>query len=106
MDRSPSPFEPGNGDRAPDGRHDHQSEEWAQILARTVGHLAAQLTMAQIRLRALASELHEKQVVDPDAVAVRVRDLAMAETAGYLRENLGEALIDVIDIEALEQDLV
>jgi hypothetical protein len=100
MDRNPPPFDPGNG------VHPHGSDEWAQILTRTIGHLAAQLTMAQIRLRALASELHDGGTVEAGAVATRVRALAAVETGGYLRENLGEALIEVIDVDALEHDLV
>ncbi len=71
-----------------------------------MAHLAAQLTMAQIRLRALATELADGQAVDPDRVAERVRLLAAAEAGVYLRENLGEALTEVIDIDTLEQDLV
>ncbi len=36
----------------------------------------------------------------------RVRSIAKSETGIYLRENLGESLVDVIDVEALEQDLI
>ena len=89
-----------------DGRHDHAGEEWAETLARTVAHLAAQLTMAQIRLRALATELDARGAVEAGAVAARVRAIAAAEAGGYLRENLGEALVDVIDVDALEGDIV
>ena len=108
MDRSPPPFGPSdpNGTGGRDGRHDHPGEEWAETLARTVAHLAAQLTLAQIRLRALATELQEQATVDPEVVTARVRAIAGAEGSGYLRENLGEALIELIDVEALERDLV
>ena len=108
MDRFPSPDEPD--ERASpgglDGRHVHPPEDWGEALTRTVAHLAAQLTMAQIRLRALATELQERGEVDGAAVAARVRAIAVAEGGGYLRQNLGEALVEVIDVEALEQDLV
>ena len=96
-----SPGSDGDGS----GGHD-RGEEWAETLARTVAHLAAQLTVAQIRLRALATELGERGAVDPDAVAARVRFIAEAEGGATLRENLGEALVEVIDADALERDLV
>jgi hypothetical protein len=89
--------------------HDHRGggdDAWAEALARTVAHLAAQLTVAQVRLRALATDLGERGVADPEAVAARVRAIAEAEAGPILRENLGEALLDVIDVEALENDLV
>jgi hypothetical protein len=80
------------------------ADEWAEMLARTVAHLAAQLTINQIRLRALATELAERDVVAAEAVRARVRAIA-AETGRYLRENLGAALVDLIDVDALEADL-
>lgn len=98
-------FPPG-GDPADLNGHGHDEEEWAEALARSVAHLAAQLTINQIRLRALATELGERALVDPDAVAAHVRTIARAETGTYLRENLGESLADIIDVETLEQDLV
>ena len=98
-------FPPG-GDPADLNGHGHDEEAWAEALARTAAHLAAQLTVSQIRLRALATELGERQLVDPTVVSARVRAIAETETGTYLRENLGESLIDVIDVEALEQDLV
>lgn len=101
-----SPDSNARPDQSRDGHGGDVPTEWAEILARTVAHLAAQLTMAQIRLRALATELAERGALDPDAVASRVQVLASAEAGVYLRENLGEALTEVIDIETLEQDLV
>lgn len=86
--------------------HDHPSAEWGEALTRTMAHLAAQLTLSQIRLRALATELHGRGLVEPEAVALRVRAIAAAEAGGYLRENLGEALVEVIDVDALERDLI
>jgi hypothetical protein len=35
-----------------------------------------------------------------------VRAIAANETGTYLRENLGESLVEIIDVETLEQDLV
>src|SRR5215216_2630449 len=98
-------FPPGD-DPADLNGHGHDEEEWAEALTRSVAHLAAQLTVNQIRLRALATELGERALVDPGAIAARVRTIAKTETGVYLRENLGESLVDVIDVETLEQDLV
>ena len=88
------------------GDHAGHSDEVVETLARTVAHLAAQLTVNQIRLRALATELAERGVADAATVAGRVRAIAAAEGGAYLRENLGEALEDVIDVDALTGDLV
>ena len=100
-------FDPiaGNGDGGRPG-HAHTPDEWNEAIVRTVAHLAAQLTVAQIRLRALATDLDERGLVEPEAVAARVRLLAEREAGETLRENLGEALADVIDTESLERDLV
>lgn len=98
-------FPPG-GDAADLNGHGSEDDAWAETLARTVAHLAAQLTVNQIRLRALASELGDRGSVDPNAVAARVRAIADAETGTYLRENLGEGLVEVIDVDSLERDLI
>ncbi len=95
-----------SGDAADLNGHGHEEDSWADALARTVAHLAAQLTINQIRLRAIATELGDRGVVDERAVAARVRELAASETGAYLRENLGEGLVDVIDVDALERDLI
>lgn len=100
MEHPPVGGRPGG----PDGRH--QPEEWAETLARTIAHLAAQLTLSQIRLRALATALHEGGAVEPAAVADRVRVIAAEAGGGYLRENLGEALVEIIDVDALERELI
>lgn len=97
----------GGGSRPEqDGHRVHDGDEWVETLVRTVAHLAAQLTMTQIRLRALATELAAADSVAPAAVADRVGVIAASEAGTYLRENLGEALTDVIDLDALERDVV
>lgn len=98
-------FPPGT-DPADLNGHGHEEEDWAEVLARSVAHLAAQLTVNQIRLRALATELGDRDLIDRRVVAARVRMIAEAETGEYLRENLGESLVEIIDVEALEQDLI
>lgn len=94
------------GDAAGDAEHVHSQEEWAELTARTVAHLAAQVTMMQIRLRALAGELADERAIDSEAVQERVRTIARADAGTYLRENLGEALAGVIDVSALEGEIV
>ncbi len=96
---------PPGDDPADLNGHGHE-EEWTEALTRSVAHLAAQLTVNQIRLRALATTLGERGLVDSAAVATQVRTIAAAETGTYLRENLGESLSGIIDVEALERDLV
>jgi hypothetical protein len=92
----------GNGFHGPQPT----ANEWAAVLAHTVGHLAAQLTMTQVRLRAIATELTARGGVDGSAIHARVREIASAETGSYLRENLGEDFADLIDIDSLEADIV
>lgn len=85
--------------------HSHTAEEWTELMARTIAHLAAQLTMTQIRLRAMATELTAQGTLDEAAVRARVGQIASTETAVYLRENLGEVLAEVIDLDALEREI-
>lgn len=98
MEQFPPAHQNGHGHQIPD--------EWADSMVRTVAHLAAQLAIVQIRLRALATELDASETVAAGAVAARVASLAEAEIGSYLRENLGEILAEVIDVEMLEQDVI
>src|SRR3712207_8538956 len=68
-------------------RHTRYWRDWSSDVCSS-DLLAAQLTVNQIRLRALATELGERGLVDPVAVAARVRRIAKSETGVYLRENL------------------
>jgi hypothetical protein len=68
-----------NGREAPR----HTPDDWAELLARTVAHLAAQLTMTQIRLRALATEVSDRDPAAAAAVRERLRRLATGETGRY-----------------------
>jgi len=102
MDSSDSATPEGSGAVS----HGHTQEEWVEVLARTVAHLAAQLTMTQIRLRALATEIGERGGIDADAVCRRTGEIAARETGVYLRENLGDALAALIDLGALESEIV
>lgn len=97
-----------NSEFAPAGDepHEHSNEEWAELMARTIAHLAAQLTVTQIRLRALAGVLADQAGLDAGLVQRRVAEIANADAGDYLRENLGDALAEVIDADALAADLV
>ncbi len=94
-------IDPQNG-----ASHTHSTAEWAELFARTVAHLAAQLTMAQLRLTALASELEARGAVEPAAVQARLTGLARRNAGAYLRENLGPDLADAIDVESLEGEII
>lgn len=95
----------GQGSGA-NGAHDHDADEWVELMARTVAHLAAQLTMTQLRLRALATTLEAGGAADAASVQATLEGLASAEAAGYLRENLGEALGEVVEVEELAAEIV
>ena len=91
--------------QAPAAEHEH-IPDWGAVLVRSVAHLAAQLTAMQIQLRALGEEAEATGGVDPVAVRQRQRRLAVLQTGPALRENLGAALSDLIDTDALERDLI
>ena len=80
--------------------------QWAELFATTIAHLAAQLTMTQLRLRALATTIAEQGGADPAAVQIRLASLADAETGRYLRQNLGEDLAGAIELDDLERDVI
>lgn len=100
-------IEPGQNNHQAEGQQDHAHDaaEWAEIMARTVAHLAAQLTMTQLRLRALATVLGADHNVDEARVKAELASAAAADTETYLRENLGEALNDIVDVEALAGEI-
>ena len=89
-------------------RHDAHGPAGEQLeaLTLTVAHLAAQLTMSQIRLRALATVLEKHGAVDPAEVQGYVTRIADHEAGFYLRENLGETLTNLIDVDTLAREIV
>ena len=91
---------------SPSGNHHDTDRESVEVLTLIVAHLAAQLTMTQIRLRGLATYLESQQGFDPVAVRAHVTRIADAEAGFYLRENLGERLAGLIDIEQLTRDII
>ena len=96
----------GNEERTESGDPAGDFAAWSELFATTIAHLAAQLTMTQLRLRAVASAAAETGAIDPAMVQHNLQALAAAETGRYLRENLGAALAEAIDADALERDIV
>jgi hypothetical protein len=80
--------------------------ETIESLARTVAHLALQLTISQIQLRAMGSAIEEAGVVGGDAVNRATAKIARGNAGRFLRENLGPELIEMIDVADLERQIV
>jgi hypothetical protein len=99
------PFLNAVDDDSPEISPPLSTDEMIETLLRAVAQLAVQVTITQIRLRALASETGEAGVVNSQAVDRRVRAIAEAETGRYLRENLGDALEGLIEVGQLESEL-
>lgn len=102
------PMEPGEpNEPGSDASHPPADlDAWSELFATTIAHLAAQLTMTQLRLRALATTAAESGALDPTRVQANLEALAGSETGRYLRENLGEALSDAIETESLEREII
>ena len=77
-----------------------------ELLAQTVAHLALQLTIAQIQLRALGTVLEHNQLVESDAVLDATSQIARENAGRFLSENLGPALADMVDVSDLERQIV
>jgi len=84
----------------------HSEREAIEALTLVVAHLAAQLTMSQIRLRALATSLETSGALDQAVVRGHIAEIADREAGHYLAENLGERLAAMIDIEQLTRDII
>jgi hypothetical protein len=80
--------------------------ETIESLAQTVAHLALQLTIAQIQMRALGSAVEEAGLVDGDAVSTATGRIARMQAGRFLRENLGPELTEMIDTADLERQIV
>jgi hypothetical protein len=100
-------FQPvGEGALPPSSGIPGHTDEQIEALTLIVAHLAAQLTMSQIRLRALATALERHGVVDPAEVQGFVTQIADHETGFYLRENLGETLSNLIEVDDLAREIM
>lgn len=78
---------------------------WLESLTRTVANLAAQLTMTQFRLRALANVAAAGGVVTGEAVAEELATLARAGAVDDLATNLGDELAALLDVDQLAADI-
>lgn len=81
-------------------------DEPVERLAQTVAHLALQLTIVQLQLRALGTAAAESGMLDPARVEAATANVARLHAGRYLRENLGETLADLVDLPELEQQIV
>lgn len=79
--------------------------EIVEALTRTTAHLAAQLTMSQIRLRALATVLERDGTASGADVQAVINEIAQRDLGLYLRENLGDALVEMIEVDDLSRQL-
>lgn len=77
-----------------------------ETLAQTVAHLALQLTIAQIQMRGLGTVLERDAKLDAAAVSQATAEIARSDAGRFLSENLGPALVDVIDVADLERQIV
>lgn len=84
----------------------HDPFDAIESLAQTVAHLALQLTIAQIQLRALGTVLERGELVESDAVFAATSQIASEHAGRFLTENLGPALADMIDVSDLERQIV
>lgn len=75
-------------------------------LAQTVAHLALQLTIVQLQLRALGTAAADTGLLDAARVERATATIAQLHAGRYLRENLGEALADLVDLPELERQIV
>jgi hypothetical protein len=81
-------------------------EDIIESLARTVAHLALQLTVAQLQLRALGTVLADSQVIARDSVLRTTANLAEHSAGKFLAENLGSDLAAMIDLDDLERQII
>lgn len=80
--------------------------EAIEALARTVAHLAVQLTITQIQLRGLGQALAESGAVDGEAVLRATATLARQHAGRFIAENLGDALANLVDTKDLEAQII
>ena len=96
----------GHGsDRPNNGRH-VSADAQIEALILVIAHLAAQLTMTQIRLRGLATVLERQGVVESNIVRGNIVEISDKEAGFYLRENLGEHLSELIEVDELARQIV
>ena len=89
-----------------DGQASRDSAEAIESLARSVAHLAVQVTIAQLQLRALGQVLESANLAGSDVVADATASLARSSAGRFLSENLGPELAGLIDLDDLESQVI
>lgn len=80
-------------------------EQTVESLAQTVAHLALQLTISQIQLRALGLAIEDAGVVASADVLTRVRELAEVHAGQFLQANMGPDIAAMVDLGELERQI-
>ncbi len=96
----------GHGTDRPHNGHQTSADTQFEALMLAIAHLAAQLTMTQIRLRGIASVLEKQGVVDANIVRGNIVEISDKEAGFYLRENLGDNLSELIEVDELARQIV
>lgn len=87
--------------------HQHRTmDATVERLAQTVAHLALQLTIVQLQLRALGTAAAESSLLEAARVEQATAAVARMHAGRYLRENLGEGLSDLVDLADLERQII
>jgi hypothetical protein len=82
------------------------ADDTIERLAQTVAHLALQLTIVQLQLRALGNAAAESGLLDSTRVEQAAANVARMHAGRYLQENLGEVLSDLVDLPELERQII
>ena len=88
------------------GPIDQSANETIERLAQTVAHLALQLTIVQLQLRALGNAAAESGMLDSTRVEQAAANVARMHAGRYLHENLGDVLADLVDLPELERQII
>jgi hypothetical protein len=87
--------------------HSHADQsDVIEALARTVAHLAVQLTITQLQLRGLGKVIGESGAVSGEAVLRETDRLAQIHARSFVTENLGEALAGLVDANTLADEII
>lgn len=88
-------------------QHTHGDQtEVIEALARTVAHLAVQLTITQLQLRGLGQVVGESGIVSAEAVLAQTDRLSRTHARAFVEENLGEALSGLIEVDELASQII
>lgn len=87
--------------------HTHNNQDDVlEAMARTIAHLAVQLTITQLQLRGLGQVVGESGAVKAEDVLRQTDRLARTHAHSFVAENLGEALAGLVDVDALTAEII